>query len=151
MWLLSCRSAPEELIGSATLSAMKLKDAMEGDEIDCHVKAKMASDLLDGELRELKLILIGDAEREHDEDRGARVAAAAIEQHEFVTSLISCLSFLPLETQKNVSHVFANLARRPEGCAFAAVVAQDAAILSSLTAAYKDERADFALLCGIML
>ena len=59
MWLLSCRSAPEELIGSATLSAMKLKDAMEGDEIDCHVKAKMASDLLDGELRELKLILIG--------------------------------------------------------------------------------------------
>lgn len=141
-------------MAAATRSAMKLRHAVNEfefeDDATCS-KAKLASDSLDKELRDLKLILIGDAETEHDEDRGARVAAAAIKRREFITSLMTCLSFLPLETQKNASHVFANLTRRPEGVAFAAVIAQDAAVLSSLMAAYKDDRADFALLSGIML
>ena len=60
------------------------------------------------------------------------------------------MCFLPLETQKNIAHVFANLARRSGGGAFANVVARDATILAFLTNAFKDDNADFALLCGIV-
>ena len=98
----------------------------------------------------INLFNIGDAEKDHDEDRGTRVAAAAVAQHDFAAALVSCLQVLPLETRKNAAHVFANLARRPDGAAFAEIIAQDTTILSSLTDAYKDDKADFALICGMM-
>lgn len=155
MWFLA--PSPEALVSSIAESSIKLKNAMrmmrtlDGDRSARCSDAAVAVGSLERELRELKFILIGDAEKEHDEDRGARAAAAAAEQHEFATSLTTCLCFLPLETQKNASHVFANLARRPNGGAFAAAIAQDSAILSSLTDAYTGDRTDFALLCGIVL
>lgn len=94
---------------------------------------------------------LGDAEKDHDEGRGARVAAAAILQPEFAVMLVSCLHLLPLETRKNAAHVFTNLARRSDGAAFAANVANNTIILSSLIDAYKDDKADLALICGMML
>jgi hypothetical protein len=93
---------------------------------------------------------LGDAEKDHDEGRGARVAAAAIVQPEFAVMLVSCLHLLPLETRKNAAHVFTNLARRSDGAAFAANVANNTIILSSLIDAYKDDKADLALICGMM-
>jgi len=156
MWLLARPPTPEELILNVTSSALRLVDAIHTitaastsgtDQTD----ADAAAATVDKHLRELKLILIGDAEREHDEDRGARVAAAAVAHHKFADGLLSCMCFLPLETQKNIAHVFANLARRPGGGAFANVVARDATILAFLTNAFKDDNADFALLCGIVL
>jgi len=156
MWLLARPPTPEDLILNVTSSALRLVDAIHTitaastsgtDQTD----ADAAAATVDKHLRELKLILIGDAEREHDEDRGARVAAAAVAHHKFADGLLSCMCFLPLETQKNIAHVFANLARRPGGGAFANVVARDATILAFLTNAFKDDNADFALLCGIVL
>jgi hypothetical protein len=40
--------------------------------------------------------------------------------------------------------------RRPDGAVFAAIIARDPQILSTLIDAYKDEKADFALICGMM-
>ena len=93
---------------------------------------------------------LGDAEKEHDESRGARVATAASVQPDFAVALVSCLYLLPLETRKSAAHVFANLARRSDGAAFAAIVASESTILSSLTDAYKDDKADLALISGMM-
>lgn len=94
---------------------------------------------------------IGDAETDHDETRGARVAAAAVAQTNFAVGVVSCLDVLPLEVRKNAAHVFANLIRRPDGVAFAAVIVREPTILTSLTNAYKDDTADLALICGMML
>ena len=168
MWLLARTSSPEEIIATLTAAALELSRARctpsrpreEGAIIPI-------ASVVDKQLQELKLILIGasedtrgifmivsisvgDAEHDHDEDRGARVAAAAVVQREFSAALVSCLPSLPLESQKNAAHVFANLARRHDGAMFATIIAQDPQILSTLTVAYKSNRPDFALICGMM-
>jgi hypothetical protein len=93
-------------------------------------------------LQELGLILIGDAESDPDESRGARVAAAAATQPDFAAGLVSCLDLLPLEQRKSAAHVFANLVNRTDTTEFATVIAKSPIIISSLTNAYKDETAD---------
>lgn len=160
MWLLSRSPLPEEIIATVTNASLELTTAMHTmqttldagiDSCMIHASANDTAVIIDKQLRELKLILIGDAENEQDEARAGRIAAAAVSQPQFAAALISCLGFLPLETQKNAAHVFSNLVRRPDGTAFAAIVAQDATILLSLTTAYRDDKANFALLCGMML
>jgi hypothetical protein len=159
MWLLARPTSPEDLIATVTSAALELNSTMRAinaaqaagaDATMPRAAAYRASATVDKQLQELKLILIGDAEKDHDEDRGARVAAAAVAQAEFAAALVSCLQVLPLETRKNAAHVFANLTRRSDGAAFAVVIARDETILSSLTDAYKDDKADLALICGMM-
>mmetsp|Transcript_7761 Transcript_7761/g.23056 ORF Transcript_7761/g.23056 Transcript_7761/m.23056 type:complete len:332 (+) Transcript_7761:92-1087(+) len=160
MWLLSRSPTPEEIISTVTTASLELTTVMQTMQTAlqagfrthiAHANAHATTAIIDKHLRELKLILIGDAENDQDEGRAARAAAAAVSQQQFAAALISCLRYLPLETQKNAAHVFSNLVRRPDGTTFAAIVAQDANILLSLTTAYRDEKADFALLCGMML
>lgn len=161
MWLL-CRSPlPEEIVAMVTTAARELTTIMHTmqtalqagiDTRTIHANAQTTTAIVDKHLRELKLILIGDAENDQDEGRAARAAAAAAsQQQQFAAALISCLRFLPLEAQKNAALVFSNLVRRPDGTAFVAIVAQDTNILLCLTTAYRDDKADFALLCGMML
>jgi len=160
MWFLARSKSPEEIILTVTSAAQQLTSSMRAIDqaletganvVVSRANANAASTTVDKHLQELKLILIGDAEKEHDESRGARVATAASVQPDFAVALVSCLYLLPLETRKSAAHVFANLARRSDGAAFAAIVASESTILSSLTDAYKDDKADLALISGMML
>lgn len=147
MWSLLARPvAPEDLVASLTAAALELVSASQIADAN-----GTSLETVETRLQELKLILIGDAENDHDETRGVRVAAAAAAQSGFAVGLVSCLEVLPLEARKNAAHVFANLARRSDGVAFAAVVARQPTILPSLANAYKDDTADLALICGVML
>jgi len=147
---------PEDLVQRLTVAALELASACAGTagaddgDLSCHPASLKSFAIIDEHLKELKFILIGDAETEHDETRGARVAAA-VAQTNFAVGLVTCLGILPLEVRKNAAHVFSNLARRPDSNAFAVIIVREPTILTYLTNAYKDNTADLALICGMML
>lgn len=158
MWLFDGKvraQSARDLVRNLTSAALELAVAASVDSVDnvrpTPLAVRSASEIVDKQLRELKLILIGDAENDHDEGRGAQVAAAAVVQADFAVALVSCLEILPLEVRKNAAHVFANLARRSDGAAFASVVAHEPVIIASLANAYKESSADLALVSGMML
>lgn len=157
MWLFDGKVRPEsagDLVRNLTSAALELAVAASVDSANnvtsVPLPLRKASEIVDKYLRELKLILIGDAENDHDESRGIQIAAAAVAQADFAVALVGCLELLPLEVRKNAAHVFANLARRSDGAAFASVVAHDPVIIASLVNAYKESSADLALISGMM-
>jgi len=159
MWFLKRQVPPEELVSGLVSATLELtstryariqKGTAGVDKISLEI-ATRATTVVATHLQELGLILIGDAEIDPDESRGARVAAAAAAQPGFAAGLVSCLDLLPLEQRKSAAHVFANLVNRTDTTDFATVIAQSPIIISSLTNAYKDETADLALIRGMML
>ena len=152
-------SNPEELVtqtcksASLLCTAARLKRAssttinVDGVEKDVEEAIETARVTIGKQLGEMKLILMGDQEKEVDEDRAKKLADAALANN-LARSLAACVIELPLESCKNAAHVFSNLIRRDKS--FAAHVVKDGYVLEALARAYP-ENAEVALACGMML
>mmetsp|Transcript_8220 Transcript_8220/g.33834 ORF Transcript_8220/g.33834 Transcript_8220/m.33834 type:complete len:394 (+) Transcript_8220:323-1504(+) len=113
--------------------------------------AAKAKEAIGKQLAEIRVVLIGDVDKDVDEERAAKVAAAA-EAQNLARALASCVAELPLEACKSAAHVVANLMRRDDtGASFAATVVDDGATLETLVRAYPENGAEVALACGTML
>mmetsp|Transcript_21219 Transcript_21219/g.27467 ORF Transcript_21219/g.27467 Transcript_21219/m.27467 type:complete len:249 (+) Transcript_21219:197-943(+) len=103
------------------------------------------------ELTEIRIILVGDDEKDVDEERASKLANAALENN-LLRSIASVVIYLPLESSKNAAHIFANLMnRKVEGDTFAAqIISEGGYALDALAKAY-GENDQVALACGTML
>jgi len=102
------------------------------------------------QLSEMKVMLMGDAEKEVDEAVAKKLAEAAL-RYAFARSVASALPEFPLEACKSAAHVFSNLLRREDlGARFAEQVASKES-LESLTRAFPEQTAEVALACGMIL
>lgn len=156
-------SNPEELVAAVCRSAIALEAAAkagranearivlaDGVSKDVKQQIKEMRLAIDKQLGEIRLLLLGDAEKESDEATADGIAEAAIE-HDLARCLAACMIDLPLESCKSAAHIFSNLMRR-NGTAekFAEHVVRDGFTLEALCSAYP-ENAEVALACGTML
>mmetsp|Transcript_16833 Transcript_16833/g.54798 ORF Transcript_16833/g.54798 Transcript_16833/m.54798 type:complete len:411 (+) Transcript_16833:204-1436(+) len=134
------------VVGAESTPASKVKCFFSDSEVAA------ARELVGRQLGEMKVILMGDQEKDVDEDRARKLAKAAV-SHNLAWSLASCVTELELESCKNAAHVLANLIGRRDvvSKAFADhVVAKDGAVLEALAGAYPENVA-VALACGTIL
>lgn len=156
-------SNPEELVAAVCRSAIALEAAAkagranedrivldDGSSKDVNQQIAEMRQAIDNQLGEIRVLLLGDAEKESDETTADGIANAAIE-HDLARCLAACMIDLPLESCKSAAHVFSNLMRR-DGTAgkFAEHVVRDGFTLEALCAVYP-ENAEVALACGTML
>lgn len=143
----ACKSATEVAAAAKAKRAKEIPSQGNGvdgagkydDDLE-KAKASIATYLV-----QIRVMLLGDSEKESDEATENRVAEAAA-SFGLAKCLAACLLDLPLESRKAAAQIFSNLIRREE---FAKHVVEDGYTLEALCTAYSEK--EVALACGSML
>lgn len=146
----TCRSASALVVAAKARRANETRMVLgEGETGSVAEEIAKAREAIGKQLDELRVLLLGNVEKESDQAAGDRVAAAAVE-HDLARCLAACMIDLPLESCKAAAHIFANLVRRDGSENFAAHVVSDGFTIEALVSAYP-ENTEVALACGTML
>lgn len=141
----ACKSASELVAAAKAKRANETRIVLEDGVADVDEELEKAKREIGISLDAIRIMLLGDTEKESDEATQNRVAEAAASQG-LARCLTACLLDLPLESLKAAAQVFSNLVLRKS---FAQHVVQDGFTLEALCSAFAEK--EMSLACGSML